>query len=116
MKNRKSIFRYIHYILLTANAITILLLFLSVLAWWIPPSKTTLFSYLGLGFPFIVFANIAFVALWAILFKWKYLLAAFIPLLICFNPISTYFPVHSQSKDIPEDNIKFLTYNVRGFN
>jgi len=114
-KNNKIPFRIIRYIVFTANIIAILALFLSVLAWYIPPEKTTLFSYLGLGFIFILIVNILFTLLWIVFLKWKYALVSFLAMAICICPILTYFPLHSKSKEIPAESIKVLSYNVMGF-
>lgn len=36
--------------------------------------------------------------------------------LLCWGPVKKYFPYHSQTKDIPKENVlKVLTYNVMGF-
>lgn len=115
-KNKKSILRFAWYIVFVANIIAIFTLFLATLAWYVPPAKTTFFSYLGLGFVFILVTNIIFLIFWIILLKWKYAAASFITLLICISPILTYFPIHKKSKEIPENTIKILSYNVLNFN
>jgi len=114
-KNKKSILRYGWLLVLVPNIAVVLLLFLSVLAWWVSPAKTTIFAYLGLGFVFVVVANIIFIIFWLIFLKWRYALVSLIGLLLCISPILTYFPIHGKSKNIPEDSIKILSYNIRGF-
>lgn len=115
-KNRKSALRFAWYIVFTANIIAMFTLFLATLAWYVPPAKTTFFSYLGLGFIFILVANIIFLIFWIILFKWKYAVASLITLLICISPILTYFPIHTKSKEVPKNSIKVLSYNIMNFN
>lgn len=103
-------------ILFIANIVVVVVLALSVCAWYIPPYKNTIPAYLGLGFPIILIILVFFLLFWLIFFKWKYLLFNFVVLLLSWSPISTYVPIHKKTKDIPEDCIKILSYNVRGFN
>lgn len=103
-------------ILLVINIFTLLLLLSSFLSWSISPAKVTILAYLGLGFPFTLVVNIIFVILWAILHNWKMLAVDILILVICIKPITTYFPLNIKSKDIPENSIKVLSYNVRAFN
>lgn len=87
-----------------------------MLAWTVPPSITSIFSFLGLGFPIILFINVAYLILWLIFKHWKYALTCFVILALCYKPIFTYFPIHFKTKEVPEDCIKLLSYNVRSFN
>lgn len=111
----KKILSYGWFLVLVPNIIAVILLFLSVLAWSISPEKTTIFAYLGLGFVFILAANLLFVIFWLCFLKWKYALVSFLSLLLCLSPILTYFPIHGKTKTIPEGSIKVLSYNIRGF-
>lgn len=118
-KNKPSgsnIRRYMKNIILATNVLAIILLLLSTLAWYIMPSKFILIAYLGLGFPFILFLNIAFLIFWSAILKWKYALAQFIVFILFWIPISTYFPLHLRKSEIPDNSIKVLSYNVRAFN
>lgn len=114
-KNKRSIFSYGWYLVLIPNIIVVLLLFFSVLAWWISPVKTNLFAYLGLGFVFILIANILFVVFWLVFLKWRYALVSLVSLLLCSSPVLTYFPIHRKAKNVPEESVKVLSYNIRGF-
>lgn len=108
--------RYIKYAVFATNIVAILLLLLSLLAWPIVPSKVTFIAYLGLGFPIILFVNVCYLILWLITWRWKYALVQFAVIACCWMPISTCFPVHTETKVLPDNKIKILTYNVRGFN
>lgn len=103
-------------ILFTLNIVSIVLLAISVSAWYIPPYRNVIPSYMGLAFPFILGVNVLFLLFWLIFFKWKLLLINVFVLALCWSPISTYFPVHKKAGSIPEDCFKILSYNVRGFN
>lgn len=112
----KVVAQWIKYTVFATNVIAILLLFLSVSAWYIVPSKLTFVAYLGLGFPFILAVNVIYLVLWIIFWRWRYALVQFVVLILCWIPISTYFPINFKTKDVPEESFKILTYNVRGFN
>lgn len=103
------------YLILTINVLVALLLLLSTLAPITSPFNFVIISYLGLGFPILLFANICFFFLWLIFLKWKYVVVQLIILLGCWNSINTYIPLNSPTKDIPEKTFKILSYNVRGF-
>lgn len=112
----KVVAKWIKYTVLATNIVAILLLFLSVSAWYIVPSKVTFIAYLGLGFPFVLAVNVAYMLLWVIFWRWRYAIVQFVVLASCWIPINTYFPIHFQTKEVPDKAIKVLTYNVRGFN
>ncbi|MFC4675578.1 endonuclease/exonuclease/phosphatase family protein [Dysgonomonas termitidis] len=114
----KKIGRVIKYTVFATNIVAIILLLLSLLAWSVVPSKALLIAYLGLIFPILLFINIAYLILWTVFFRWKYAVIQLVVILACWQPISTCFPVHMETKekDIPKNSIKVLTYNVRGFN
>lgn len=98
------------------NVFTLVLLLSSFLSWSISPSRTTVFAYLGLGFPIVLFVNVLFVLFWAILHNWKVLLLNIFVFVVCIKPITTYFPVNLKTQAPPENSIKIMSYNVRGFN
>jgi len=101
-------------IFLGINIFSLLLLLSSFLAWNISPERTTLLSYIGLGFSAILVVNILFLIFWIALFNWKIVSLNVIVLLICYSPISAYFPLNFTNKTVPENAIKVLSYNVRG--
>lgn len=112
----KKIGKYIKYAVFATNILAIILLLSSILAWTVLPSKITIIAYLGLVFPIILFINIAYLILWLIFWRWKYALVQLIVIACCWPAVSTCFPIHFKSKTIPENKIKVLSYNVRGFN
>lgn len=121
VKNKLSeirIGKYLKYTIFATNIVAIVVLLLSILAWYVVPTKVTFIAYLGLAFPIILFVNILYLLLWVISFRWRYALVQLIVLLACWVPITTCFPINIQTKeqDLPQDRIKVLTYNVRAFN
>lgn len=101
-------------IFLGINIFALMLLLMSFLAWNISPEHTTLFSYIGLGFPFILLANILFFVLWIIFFNWKAAGLNAVVMIVCYSPITTYFALNFTNKDAPANSIKVLSYNVSG--
>ncbi len=114
--SKKRTFRdYIKWIIFATNLVAILLLFTSFLSWSVSPLKTNLFSYIGLGFGFILLVNVAYLVFWIFFSKWKLALISLTALLICHKPVTTFFPMHLFPVKEPYGTIEVLTYNVQGF-
>ena len=115
-KNRNIRFTgVVRQFIFATNIFAILLMLSSFLSWQVSPLKTNLFSYIGLGFGFILLLNILYLILWILFKKWKLALISILALLICYKPITTFFPLNIINKEAPEGSIKVLTYNVQGF-
>lgn len=112
----KKVGKYLKYTIFATNILAIIVLLISILAWYVVPSKMPIIAYLGLGFPIILFINTAYLILWLVSWRWRYALVQFIIIACCWKPISTCFPIHFKTKEIPENSIKILSYNVMGFN
>ncbi|GHT75889.1 endonuclease [Bacteroidia bacterium] len=81
----------------------------------ISPEKNRYIPYFGLFFPFIFGFNVLMFLFWIVCRKWKQVILTGIIFLICASAIHTYFPLNRKTKEIPEDCIKMLTYNVMRF-
>lgn len=115
-KNRNIRFTgVVRQFIFATNIFAILLMLSSFLSWQVSPLKTNLFSYIGLGFGFILLLNILYLILWILFKKWKLALISILALLVCYKPIITFFPLNIINKEAPEGSIKVLTYNVQGF-
>jgi endonuclease/exonuclease/phosphatase family metal-dependent hydrolase len=115
-KTKKKRFRnIIKWIIFATNVVAIILLFSSFLSWNVSPLKTNLFSYIGLGFSLIFLLNIGYLVFWILFLEWKPALVALIALILCYKPVTAFFPVHLFSDEAPADALKVLTYNVQGF-
>ncbi len=116
----KQIFEYLRRtfrsIVFGVNIFTLLLLLSSYLTWYTTPSSSLILAYMGLAFPFILTVNVLLFIFWIIFRNWKIVGFNAVVLLICYSPITTYFPVHTMSSPPPKESIKILSYNVRGFN
>ncbi|GHT68064.1 endonuclease [Bacteroidia bacterium] len=112
MKFLKKFFQVFIHIL---NALALTALLMAAFSDFISPFRTVFFSYLGLFFPFIFLLNLVLFFVWLFTKQWKLAGLDFLVFLICISSIYTYFPVHRKTKDIPQDCIKILTYNVMRF-
>lgn len=102
-------------IIFATNIVAIVLLFCAFLSWRVSPLRTNLFSYIGIAFGFILLLNIVYLFLWIMFKKWKLALISLVSLVLCHNPITTFFPLHLFPEKAPQNVIKVLTYNVQGF-
>jgi endonuclease/exonuclease/phosphatase family metal-dependent hydrolase len=83
----------------------------------VSPETSVIFSYLGLLFPFLLFLHLCFLIYRLLMRQWMFLFIAGCSVLICWKPVSVYFPVHPFRQEAPSGNvIKVLTYNVMSFN
>lgn len=115
-KNKKLRFAdMVKWLIFATNVVAILLLLCSFLSWKVSPLKTNTFSYIGLGFGFIFLANIAYTFFWMIFAKWKLAFISIAAILVCYKPVTTFFPLHLISSRQPQESIELLTYNVQGF-
>lgn len=108
--------KYLWFAIFVTNLIAIVLLLASTQAWHFIPSKAPIFSFLGMGFPVLVIANIIYLIFWIFVFKWQYILAELIVLMFCWTPIQTYMPMNEPTENVPEESFRVLSYNVRHFN
>lgn len=102
-------------ILFSINIFVLVILLSAFLTWNVSPERFSVFAYLGLGFAFTFVAGIAFLLLWCFTRKWKFVAVNILVILICYNPITAYFPVNIFSSKAPEKSLRIMTYNVRGF-
>lgn len=112
---KRKIGDIIKLVIFITNLVIIVLLFCSYLSWNVSTLKTNLFSYIGIGFGVILILNLAYLIFWILLKQWKYALIGLISLLLCYKPITTFFPLKLNSSKPSENAIKVLTFNVQGF-
>lgn len=77
------------------------------------PADHPTIACLGLGFPLLLLANMAFVVVWTI-FKKRMLLIPVIGYALCWQPLTTYMPWNIP-EETSDDDIKVLSYNVLSF-
>jgi endonuclease/exonuclease/phosphatase family metal-dependent hydrolase len=111
----KSIKRLFQVIIRILNILALVALLIAAFSDFISPFRMVIFSYFGLFFPFIFLFNLALFFFWLFTKQWKSAGLNLLVFLICISTIHTYFPIHPKTKNIPEDCIKILTYNVMRF-
>ena len=104
-----------HSSLFAVNIVASILLLMSAFSDIVSPERMVAFSFLGMGFPFILIINIIFVVWWLMFAQWKKCLVCLACIVLCGSAIKAYFPIHLKTESIPEDCIKVLTYNVMSF-
>lgn len=107
--------KIIKAIVFAITVLSILLLFLSFPAWYVSPFRTPFFSFVGLAFPVILATNVVCLIFWLVAKKKKISIAIGIALILCFKPITIFFPLNFGTKNVPEKSMKVLSYNVMGF-
>ena len=104
------------YIILGVNILVLVLLLSSYSTWNTSPIKSVYLAYLGLGFIFILLGVVFFTIMWFCVKKWTFGFLNLIVLIICYAPIKDYVPLNYPNTTIPDNSVKILSYNVRGFN
>jgi endonuclease/exonuclease/phosphatase family metal-dependent hydrolase len=107
---RKIIYR----ILLAVNGIFAITLLLSYLAVIVSPATFALPALFGLAYPYLLFINIIFVIIWAMLLRYEALVSLAV-ILIGFGQFSNYIKLTKPSGN-KTNSYKILSYNVRLFN
>ncbi|NCC10468.1 MAG: endonuclease [Bacteroidia bacterium] len=102
------------YGILAMNVFFAGMLLLSAYSPYLHPLTRPLLSCMGLTFPIFLLANLLFFLFW-LLVNYRYAALSLVTLLVCYQQIGTYIPIHGTS-DVPKGAIKVLSYNVMGFN
>lgn len=103
-------------LVMTIHTGVVVIFLLSAVSDRISPESSTLFAYLGIGFPIFCLLNLGFTFYWLFTKEWKFIWIGLLALLLSWGQVQLYFPLHSTSSSIPEDNtIKILTYNIMAF-
>lgn len=112
----KIIRQILHFLFVSANVLVGIFFLLVAYSDKVSPEKSVLMAFLGLGFPVLFVLTLFFCFWWLFRKKWKYFLACLLVIILCWGPISRYFPMNERVKDLPKENtLKVLTYNVMNF-
>jgi endonuclease/exonuclease/phosphatase family metal-dependent hydrolase len=106
--------KVVFYPVLIMNILSIGLLLLSAYSPYFYPEDHSYLAISGLLFFVFLIVNIGFVVVW-IFVRWKYVFVTLVAFLLCYPQIRTCIPIHFQTKKIPEDSFKVLSYNVMRF-
>lgn len=99
---------------LTINFIAEGLLLISAYSYLIPPDRFSLPYFFTLAFPVFFFIEILLL-LQIFIRPRKYVLLPIAFLLLSFQAVQNYFPIHFEGKDNKTGKISLLSYNIRSF-
>lgn len=100
---------------LVLNTIVGVALLFSFFAQFITPAFTIVFTYAGLAFPYLLFANLFFVLYWVFI-KYQYSFISLFLLLLNVNNIDKYFQFSGLDKPEKCANcVKVMSYNAKLF-
>lgn len=102
-------------LILAINALFTGLLLLAAYSPYIQPESHPVQSCLGLTFPVFAFINAGFLFFWLLIQRYKTALLPLIGFLLCYSQLRTYLPINFHTSKLPEGSIKFLSYNIMGF-
>lgn len=111
----KVLGKFFWFILLTVNLLALIAMLIASFSDIVSPYRWLIFSYFGLFFPFVLVGNLFILLIWLLFRRWKLVALNVIVLLVCGGAIHTYFPINWKTKNLPENSIKLLTYNVMRF-
>lgn len=80
----------------------------------IHPGSFRIMALIGFAFPAFMFANMAFLLVWALV-RIRNVIVPIAGFLLCYSPVQNYFPFNVPS-EAPEGCMKVLSYNVYYFN
>ncbi len=113
MSKKKSILDGLLYFV---NIVSSIALMGSYLTYYIDPSYTSVFAFLGLAYPFLLLINLLFAFYWLLRFKMKLVLPV-LAISIGFLHTGRLYRFSSSSEVISSgQKIKVMSYNVRMFN
>ncbi|MDR0427632.1 MAG: endonuclease/exonuclease/phosphatase family protein [Dysgonamonadaceae bacterium] len=112
----KQFKKFIWNIVTILSCIGLIALLVSAFSDRVSPLNYPYIPFFGLFFPFILAYNAAFFVLWILFRKWTQVVLSLVVFVACIGPVRHYFPIHSRTKEVPENCIKVLTYNVMRFN
>ena len=94
-----------------ANIVTVIVMCLTGYSDRLNPVDHPVLSCAGMTFPFFLLVNLAFLCFW-IIFKFRMIWIPVLGYFLAYVPISIYMPLNMQSSEVPEDAVKFISYNV----
>ncbi len=102
-------------VLLTLNIIAAAVLFMALLASYVPPSDIAVFSIAALIYPIVLFINLIFIFIW-LMVKRKYWLLSFLLIILGFNNLINNFQLSFNQDTVKSDSqVKIISYNVQLF-
>lgn len=107
----RSVGNFLGKVLLGINVLVALLMVLCAFSSYISPYTFPVLSCAGLAFPIFLLLNFLFFAFW-LFFNRRYALLPLVVMFVCIGQIRAFLPVNISMKQVPDDAIKILSYNV----
>ena len=107
----RSVGNFLGKVLLAINVLVALLMVLCAFSSYISPYTFPVLSCAGLAFPIFLLLNFLFFAFW-LFFNRRYALLPLVVMFVCIGQIRAFLPVNISMKQVPDDAIKILSYNV----
>lgn len=110
----KYLGRLLGWLLLAVNLLVVGGLLFSAYSPYIDPVRHPVQSCAGLAFPVFLALAVAFLLFWLVVY-FRYAAVSLAGMLCCLSPIRTYCPINFGRDEAPEGAVKFLSYNIMGF-
>ena len=104
--------RILQKLFLWTNILLVVITLLTYLAPHLDPEVIWQFTFLGLGYPYLLIANILFILFWIIRKKW-YFIFSLAGLLIGWKYIPSHVNINFNTTQAVEAEIKIMSYNVK---
>jgi endonuclease/exonuclease/phosphatase family metal-dependent hydrolase len=111
---KSIISKVILYPVLITNILCAGLLLLSAYSPYFYPEDYPYLAISGLLFPVFLVVNACFAVFWVFV-RWKRVFITLVACLLCYPQLRTCVAIHFQTKKIPADSFKVLSYNVMRF-
>ncbi len=106
--------RLMKWILLAANLLMVGIMLVCAYSPYIDPTSHPVRACAGLAFPIFLCATTLFLLFWLFIHP-RYALLSAVGMLCCLFTIHTFCPLNFRQEHVPEGAIKFLSYNIMGF-
>ncbi|MCF8230644.1 MAG: endonuclease/exonuclease/phosphatase family protein [Bacteroidales bacterium] len=110
--NNKVKDEIVKQVLVGVNSFFTLLLLISYLAYYVPPSPGWFFGIPGLAYPVFLVINFLFLIVWIIL-RSKYLIISLFGILIGWNHVERHISISSDNPESPPEGLKIISYNIQ---
>lgn len=109
------IYSFFNQLFFSTNILFGVILLLSCFVPYIPTDVAPFVAFFSLGIPILVLVNTLFILFWLFRRK-KQIVFSILVLLISYFSLSSFFMFRFSETDSNDEDLKIMTYNVRGFN
>ena len=109
------IYSFFNQLFFSTNILFGVILLLSCFVPYIPTDVAPFVAFFSLGIPILVLVNTLFILFWLFRRK-KQVVFSILVLLISYFSLSSFFMFRFSETDSNDEDLKLMTYNVRGFN